>query len=66
MFEIGDSAEMIAEVGTSLQLVVIDLSLFVGSRVTLACAYGRCDLQKQKPTRGNRCIYHYHKVEGFR
>jgi hypothetical protein len=30
MFEIRDSAEMIAEVGTSLQLVVIDLSLFIG------------------------------------
>ncbi len=29
---------MIAEVGTSLQLVVIDLSLFVGGRVAFADA----------------------------
>jgi hypothetical protein len=38
---------MIAEVGTSLQLVVIDLNLFVGGRVTFACAYGGCERQMQ-------------------
>ena len=38
---------MIAEVGTSLQLGVIDLSLLVGGRVTFACPYGGCERQMQ-------------------
>ncbi len=38
---------MIAEVGTSLQLVVVDLSLFVGIGGAFVCDYGRCERQLQ-------------------
>jgi hypothetical protein len=54
------------KLGTSLQLGVVDLSLFVGVLVASACIYGRLTPKAEAAPRGNRCTFNYRKVEGFR